>query len=339
MSEIAFPLVGVALFVSLVLPACALLAKYTLVLLEHTSTAGPLGRLESRYLVLVGSSALPYAWFFSACVHQVDSGRAALACLFKHAEASFCLEPGFFVLILGVTAAALGAPAIKHCTRPRPDRSVAGRALEARVTDVIAHAPELRGLRGRVRAVAAPGLSVATYGLFRPAVYLEVGFASAIDDAMLRSALGHECEHVRERDPMRYLLMRLSLAINPFGRRLLEPHRARWLAAREANCDREAVVRGVAPLPLAAAIVRAAKPATREAVALGARELSVLEFRIAMLLAFTEDKPCAHRERGAVFPIAAGLLAIALLLPHQAGSGALDALHVSTEHAVRSFTH
>lgn len=33
---------------------------------------------------------------------------------------------------------------------------------------------------------------------------------------MLASALGHETEHVRALDPLRYLILQLALAVNPF---------------------------------------------------------------------------------------------------------------------------
>ena len=56
-----------------------------------------------------------------------------------------------------------------------------------------------------------------------------------------------------------------------------------------------------------------------------------------MLVAFAEQTParCCHRGLPA-FPVACVLLLLALLLPHQAGTGALDMLHTGTE---RAFTY
>ena len=160
---------------------------------------------------------------------------------------------------------------------------------------------------------------------------------------MLGSALAHEAEHVRALDPFRYLILQLSLAVNPCGRFLLEPHAARWRAALESHCDREAVVRGAAPLALADAIVRAARPgapeaALQQAVGLGARDTAVLQLRVGMLLAFAERAPHRCPSHGLpAFPMAFTLLIVAMLLPHQTGTAALDVLHTGAEHTVTYF--
>ena len=119
------------------------------------------------------------------------------------------------------------------------------------------------------------------------------------------------------------------------GRFLLEPHAARWKAAREAHCDREAVLDGAEPLSLADAIVRAARPSAREVAALGAHDASVLSFRVRMLLAFAERAPVrCCREGRSMMPLAIALLAGALVLPHHAGADALDVLHSGAEQAL-----
>jgi hypothetical protein len=207
------------------------------------------------------------------------------------------------------------------------------RALRIATSD-----PVLAGLRDRVVVTDDEGFALGTHGLLKPRVFIGTAFAARLSDEMLASALGHEAEHVRALDPLRYLILQLALAVNPFGRFLLQPHAARWQAAREAHCDREAVIQGAAPLPLADAIVRAARPGAREAVALGARDTAVLKFRIGMLLAFAERTParCCHHGPSA-FPVAFVLLLIALLLPHQTGTAALDALHTGAEHALTYF--
>jgi hypothetical protein len=116
---------------------------------------------------------------------------------------------------------------------------------------------------------------------------------------------------------------------------LLEPHAARWQAAREAHCDREAVIHGAAPLPLADAIVKAARPSAGLRVALGTDDHAILEFRIAMLLAFAERMPAHCCQRGpSALPVALLLLLVALVLPHQTGAAALDVLHAGVEHTI-----
>ena len=159
-------------------------------------------------------------------------------------------------------------------------------------------------------------------------------FAAALSDEALASALGHENEHVRALDPLRYFVLKLALAVNPFGKFLLAPHAARWKVAREAHCDREAVIHGATPLSLAEAIVRAARPG-QESVALGTGDMNVVKFRVRLLLAFAERSPmrCCNEGRSAIH-IALALVFLALLLPHRAGTEPLDVLHSSAEQAL-----
>lgn len=333
MSEAAFPLLGAAFVVLVVLPGCAALAKAALVLVERAG--GPLQGLHARYLLLTGSTFLPLAWFLSAGLHQLESGGSALACLLDHGAPAFCLEPGLFALVLGLVALARCAPVLRGSAPLSEARGPAARALGARVEAVLGRHAELQALSGRVAATEVRGFALGTQGWLRPRVFVGVGFAARLTDEMLASAFGHELEHARRLDPLRFRALSLALAMNPLGRRLLEPHAARWRSAREAHCDREAVLRGSQPLPLADAIVRAARPSEPEVVGLGARDTSVLELRIGMLLAFAEraPRPC-RRDEPSGFPLAVALLLLALLLPHQAGTGALDALHTGAEQAL-----
>lgn len=335
MTEIGFPLLGAAFVVLVILPAFALLAKAGLTLLESDHAGGPLQRLNLRYLLLTGSTVLPLAWFCSAGLHQVESGKSALACLFDHAASARCLEPGFFALTLCAIALACSTSVLRGLRGARPRNSSDANDLRVRIERLVLDHPMLAGVRGKIVATNAPGFAIGTYGWIRPQVFLGVAFASRLSDDMLMSALGHECEHARSLDPLRYLLLQLALAANPLGRFLLEPHVTRWYAALEAHCDREAVIRGALPLPLADAIVRAARPTASEAVALGARDTSVLKFRISMLLAFAERMPSRRGEHGPwAFPMTFVLLLVTLLLPHQTSTGALDALHTGAERAL-----
>ena len=338
MIEATFPLLGTAFVVLIVLPAFALLAKAGLVMLERDEVGGPLHGLNLRYVLLTGSSVLPLAWLLSAGLHQAETGKSALACLFDHDTAELCFEPGFFALVLAAAVLAASLRVIRKHQGVRSSSSSAASTLLGRVTRIVASDPALACLIRRVVVTDDKGFALGTHGWIKPRVFIGTTFAAGLSDEMLASALGHEAEHVRALDPLRYLLLQLALAVNPFGRFLLEPHVARWQAAREAHCDREAVIHGAAPLPLADAIVRAARPGVREAVALGARDTAVLKFRIGMLLAFAERTParCCHQGPSA-FPVAFVLLLIALLLPHQTGTAALDVLHTGAEHALTYF--
>lgn len=334
MIEAAFPLLGTAIVFLVALPVCALAAKAVLLLLERNGVGGELHGLTLRYLVLVASSALPIAWLLSAGVHQVEGGKSVLGCILDHGAATFCFEPGYFSVVLALVVLTTVVRELRRQRAPVSFSTDAFGVFGRRVDSLVGSSSMLEELRGRVEITDEPGFALGTFGLLRPRVVLGRRFGEALSDAMLVSALGHEAAHVRALDPLRYLVLQLALAVNPLGRGLLEPHTARWRLAREAHCDREAVVYGAAPLSLAEAIVKAARPNRAEVVALGSTDVSVLKLRVELLLAFSEEPPhscCANSF--SAFPLTAALLFIAALLPHQTGTAALDALHLGTEHA------
>lgn len=338
MTEVAFPLLGAAFVVSIVLPACALLAKAALSLLEWSELGGPLSGLTLRYVVLTASSATPLAWFFSAGLHQAESGRSALACLLDHDRAARCFEPGFFALMLAAGVGAAWLCAVRRSQPVQASCSPAALGLAERLHGLLAGRAVLEGLRGRFVVTEDESFTIGTYGTLRPRVFVSTAFASKLTDAMLSSALAHEREHVRAFDALRYLLLELSLAVNPFGRFLLERHARLWRAAREAHCDREAVLRGAAPLPLAQAILRAARPLSRCCAALGAGDAAILKLRVNLLLAFAERAPHRRPSEGrSAIPLALTLLVLSLLMPHRTGTEALDVLHTGAEHAFTYF--
>lgn len=335
MNEATFPLLGATFIVLIVLPVFALLAKLGLMLLERDEAGGPLHGLNLRYLLLTGSSALPVAWLLSAGLHQAESGSSVMACLLDHETAELCFEAAFFVLVLAAAVLASSYGAMRQHRSARPSSSEAANATLARVSGVVASDPALACLRGRIEVTEDRDFALGVQGLLRPRVVVGTAFADGLSDTMLASALAHEAEHVRARDPLRYLTLELALAVNPFGRFLLAPHVGRWSAAREAHCDREAVIHGAAPLLLAEAIVRAARPFPRAAVALAGNDTRFLKFRIEMLFAFAERPPARCCQQGpSAFPMAFGLLLIALYLPHQTGTAALDLLHTGAEQAL-----
>jgi Zn-dependent protease with chaperone function len=335
MNEAIFPLLGTAFVVLIVLPLFAVLAKLGLIRCERRGGDGPLHGLNLRYLLLVGASILPLAWFLSAGLHQVEAGTSALSCLFDHDKAVLCFESGFFALALSGFIAFRGYRLFQEARRV-PEVIIAP-SIEGRIASLIDGNDTLRILEGRVRVTANTNVAIGTFGVFRPFVVIGKTFSENLTDEMLVGALAHEREHVRAYDPLRYLLLDVALAINPASAFMLKSHVARWHAAREAHCDREAVVSGAEPLSLADAIVRAARP-QKLAVALGAKNTSVLRLRVGMLVAFSERKPThCCREGRVVFPIAIGLLLIALMLPHRAGTAALDAIHTGAERALAHF--
>lgn len=338
MTEAAFPLLGAAFVVMCVLPLCALLAKGVLCQLEQGERGGALHGLDLRYALLTSATVLPIVWFLSAALHQVWSGGSALVCLLDHGASEECIETTFFLLaLLGLTAL-LAWPAWREHVAPPTASPDVSRKLSERLESIFKSHPELEHIRGRVRATNVPDFAIGTHGLLHPSVFVGAAFAARISDEMLASALGHESEHVRSLDPLRYVVLRATQAVNPLGRLLLAPHVARWHAAREAHCDREAVIRGSSPLPLAEAILQAARPSVREQVALGARDAVMLTFRVRMLMAFSERLPSRCCDTGpAIAPGALLMLVLAIVLPGQIGSTVLDTLHAGSEHAVHYF--
>jgi hypothetical protein len=336
-SEFAFPLLGTAIVVLVVLPACSLLAKLALVLLDRREVGGPLRWLRLRFLLITGASALPLAWFFSAGLHQAESGQSVLACLLVHDVATLCYDSGWFALTLGAVVVARSIRVLRKGAGAHASAEETS-ALSARLERLLDSQRMLRPLRGRIVVSGAPGFSIGTQGWLKPRVLVGTSFAARLTDDMLVGALGHEGEHVRAFDPLRYLVLELSLAVNPVGRLFLEAHARRWYAAEEAHCDREAVIQGCSPLSLADAIVRAARPGALEVVPLGATDMRALELRVGMLLAFAEEPPtrCCHSGLSAL-PTAVALLLLALFLPHQASTEALDAVHQGAEQALTFF--
>lgn len=337
MMEATFPLLGTLFVVLIVLPTFALFAKMGLLMLERDAVGGPLHGLNLRYTLLVGSSLLPLGWLFSASLRQVQTGRSSLGCLLDHDNAELCFEPGYFAFVLLIAVLVSSVGALRRYRAARVSSSESARVLMDRVARLIRLHPNLQSFSDRIVVTDDEGFALGAHGWLKPRIFIGVAFAARLSDEMLASALGHEAEHVRDFDPLRYFLLQVTLAVNPMGRFLLEPHAARWQAAREAHCDREAVIRGAAPLPLADAIVRAARPA-REAVALGASDTAVLKFRVGMLFAFAERPPvrCCHGGPS-TFSAVFFLVLIAFLLPLQTGTAALDALHAGAEHPLTYF--
>lgn len=327
MSEIAFPLVASVLVFLLVLPLSALVARGALALLDVFEDGLALHRRwHLRYLVIVGSSVLPLAWFISASLHQAESGAAASVCTVL--DVHDCPEPGFLAALLCLIA---GVRAFKGwSTRPRADGLDARtQAVAARVASLLVG--DLADLRGRVVTCIRTRTPIETVGVFHRRVVLRTAFAASLDHDALAGALHHELEHLRGWDPLRYEILRWSMDVNPAGRLLLGRHVAGWVLGREAHCDRAAVMAGAEPTALAAAIVEASRRFSRGcAVALGAADIDSLRLRIQLLLAYADRSPHACCERP-TFAWLALAVAFALGAPHGQEHPVLDAFHVVAE--------
>lgn len=333
MTEAAFPLLGAAFALLVVLPASALLAKGLLLLASHAGSRSGLHALALRYVLLVGTICVPLAWLVSAGIHQAETGRSAVACLLDHGQSDDCGEAALFTLLL--------AGAVFGLARRRPSRSPhrdqdtrTTRRLGARIDQLVHQRVAIAPLYGRVRVIEASEFgAIATTGWFKPRVVIEADFASRLDDDELVGALAHELEHIRGYDPLRYALLALTLRMCPFGRLLLGREAAQWLVARETHCDREAVRRGADAAALAQALVSAARPKMQAPIAaLAGLDVASLRLRVELLLSYSEDSSSRPRGRaglGLLLVVAA--LFAAALLPHVSGTHALDVIHAGAE--------
>lgn len=351
----AYPLLGALVVVGALMPvvAAVIAAAVTGVVGER---GGDDDRADARYFAVVGASALPLVWCVSAAMHQLEGGRSVVACLLDDAEAARCFEPGALAALLGVGVVAAWWRIARRGPRVAAGESAAARREADRITKVVAATPMLSALRGRIHVSDGTELAVCTHGMWRPRVAVSVAWAEQVGDDVLVAALAHELQHVRARDPLRYGVLQLALAVNPVGRRWLAAHATRWVAAREVHCDRGAVLEGAEPLALAEAIVRAARPSLQRVVpavstvavaplggtdgAGGASDTSAISRRVRLLVGFSERAPsacgCARR---AAWPWAVVGLIAAMVMPHHTGTQALDALHIGAEHAVHWLWH
>lgn len=337
MTEAAFPLFGPALVLGVVLPLSALLVRLALELAHRLAPASALHGLRARYLLLLASSLLPIAWLLSAAIHQAETGLSVLACIVDHGLDPNCIEPRLFGLALVGTLTVLALPTLVRALGGSTSAaySRAGPAL-ARVRAVIERTPWLAELRDLVDVRNDSGPAIATRGIMRPIVVVRASYLDDLDDTALAAALGHELEHVRYRDPLRYLLMSLVLALNPLGRLWLGAEVRRWIAAREAECDHDAVIHGADPAALAHALILAARPmaASQPIPALATAELAILQLRVELLMAYVERRSASSIRSRPALRFAGILFALVIAWPHSGETAALDVLHASAEGAV-----
>jgi beta-lactamase regulating signal transducer with metallopeptidase domain len=337
MSEAVFPLLGPIIVFVVILPASALVARALLAALSRVDTAhGAGGHHGTRYAILVASSALPLLWFVSASLHQSESGESAAVCAAPHDPGAFCAEAAYFSLGLAVLALAFALPRlVREQLMMRSGSGKAARSVRSRIDRLLDAHPALEPLRNRTFAADEAPVPIATVGIFSPRVIVQTTFADALDDEALVGALHHELEHVVERDPLRYFIAWWALAVNPFGRKQLASHHARWLWEREAHCDRQAVAAGAGAAALAQALVVAARPARESAfqAALGSRHAEAIRLRLGLLLAYADRRPHRCTEAKSLWGLLVALTA-AVALPHSSGTALLDLVHAASERAV-----
>ncbi|MGP0017913.1 MAG: M56 family metallopeptidase [Candidatus Sulfotelmatobacter sp.] len=169
-------------------------------------------------------------------------------------------EPlGGIPLGLGVCGAGLGIFGVLNAglALRRVSRIVARWTSAAQPVDSCAPVPVLR-ISPVVPAMDRPAMILPTMilptmtaaGIVRPRVLLSAAAESALTANELRAALNHEVAHVRRRDNLKKLLLRL--VVFPGMARL----EAAWLEATEMAADDAAVSNAGEALDLAAALIK-----------------------------------------------------------------------------------
>jgi beta-lactamase regulating signal transducer with metallopeptidase domain len=333
-SELIAALLGAGLVFGIAVPLVTLVAKAVLLARwRHNPDPKRQGSL-STYMLIIAPSIGAVAWFISAALHLSEPGAAGGICALDHGGAAMCLDALLFAgLLAGLAATAMTRGWLRAGAhwQHRAERLPADDATTQRLQQVCAAHPRLRALRSRISAVDGDTHPVCTRGLFRPVIEVSKTLMSRLNDSALTAALLHEAEHHDARDPLRFLVATVSLALNPCGF-LLRSELARWRAGREVVCDEWAVRRAADPLSLADALVAAARidrPLPAFSVALGGNDKGLLRLRIHFLLDYA-TRPPGRPSRTPILVGVGAMLAV-LTLPHAVGAWPLDIAHAALE--------
>ncbi len=211
----------------------------------------------------------------------------------------------------------------------RASRTVARWASEARV---IGFSP--LGSKDSVSVMrtsaAAPPLTAA--GILRPRVWLSGAAEFVLSERELLSALRHEVVHVRRRDNLRKLILRLVAFP---GMAQLE---SAWREATEMAADDAAVSSASEALDLAAAVIKLSRLAPLEppaelTTALVHSPAESLNARVERLLAWTDRQQRPAKGYSLGYPLCAAVAAAATLAVTY--SELLVRVHTATEWLVR----
>jgi Zn-dependent protease with chaperone function len=229
------------------------------------------------------------AWLAAGAAVAAQVAVAVLAAA-DIAVAGWPLPTGYdsvnAIIVLAAAAtglAASGSAAARTAAGSRALRTLT-RAAGKPVPLVVLEAAAGLGIADRVDAVGTGEAFAVTYRLIRPRILVSTALAAELTAAEVAAVLAHEREHVRHRDPLRMLAVRLLTAFAWYT------PAASWLASRavlrsELAADR-ASARGTGRGVLAGALLKLASlPACPAAAAAGPAPDSKgsLEARVAQL--------------------------------------------------------
>jgi beta-lactamase regulating signal transducer with metallopeptidase domain len=190
--------------------------------------------------------------------------------------------------------------------------------------DSAASIPVLRVSEG------APPLTAA--GILRPRVWLSRAAEFVLTDRELQSALRHEVVHVRRRDNLRKLILRLVAFPG-----MAELERA-WGEATEMAADDAAVSSATEALDLAAAVIKLSRLAPLEApaeltTALVNSPAESVNARVERLIAWKEPRHAAAKKYSLAYPLfAVAAVVVTLIVTY---TELLVRVHAATEWLVR----
>lgn len=206
----------------------------------------------------------------------------------------------------------------------RASRTIARWTSAAQPVDSGAPFPVLRSSQ------MIPAMTAA--GIIRPRVLLSGAVESVLTANELQSALNHELAHVRRRDNLKKLLLRFVAFPGLSG---LE---AAWLEATEMAADDAAVSSAAEALDLAAALLKLSRlgpvePAVDLTAALVHSPASVINARVARLIAWNVERLVSPQKFSLWYGLGAALATVAVfavtyeqLIAH---------IHTATEWLVR----
>jgi beta-lactamase regulating signal transducer with metallopeptidase domain len=177
---------------------------------------------------------------------------------------------------------------------------------------------------------AAPPLTAA--GILHPSLWLSRAAEFVLTERELQTALRHEVAHVRRRDNLRKLILRLA----PFpGMAELE---STWREATEMAADDAAVSSASEALDLAAAVIKLSRlsplePPAELTTALVHSPAESVNVRVARLLAWTERQQSSVTGYSRGYKLCAAVAVLATLAV--AYSELLVRVHAATEWLVR----
>jgi beta-lactamase regulating signal transducer with metallopeptidase domain len=211
----------------------------------------------------------------------------------------------------------------------RVTRTVARWSSEARVIDScdVGYQQPVAVMR---TSAAAPPLTAA--GILRPRVWLSGAAEFVLTERELQSALRHEVVHVRRRDNLRKLLLRL-VAFPGLAR--LE---SAWRQATEMAADDAAVSNASEALDLAAAVIKLSRltpfvPPAELTTALVHSPAESVNARVERLIAWTERRQTPSKRYSLGYTLCAAVALVATLTVTY--SEVLVRVHAATEWLVR----